>query len=56
MRTPYPELQTDVTALRAAFADWNAAIQRSMDEYALHPLARCGHGPHCARAYSRSKA
>ena len=50
MRTPYPELQTDVTALLAAFADWNAGVERARREYAIHPFSYCHHRGRCPRA------
>ncbi len=42
INTPYPELYTDTTATRAAFAEWNAGIQRARQEYRLNPTAACG--------------
>ena len=55
MRTPYPELLTDTTARLAAFIEWNADVQASIDEYWQHPQSPCPHQGNCNRAARRAK-
>jgi hypothetical protein len=54
MNTPYPELLTDRTQQLAAFLEWNAGIQASMDDYHTHPFAACPHNGSCTRRYRRT--
>jgi hypothetical protein len=54
IRTPYPELLTDRTQQLAAFLEWNAGIQASMDDYHTHPFAACPHNGSCTRRYRRT--
>lgn len=45
MNTPYPELLTDRTAQLAAFAEWNAGIERARRDYWANPIAACRRHP-----------